>query len=122
MSKLFVAVAVLAACSASPTPAAPPAPPPAPPAAAAPPPAPEPTGPSDVDARRDKLDALLAEHWEYTLKRSPEMASTLGDKRYNDKWSDRSFEAIEADLAATREFLARFEAISTDGFAPQKVL
>ena len=130
MKQLVIVILALgAACFAGPKPAAPtPAPPaPEPPVASAPPAPPAPARPaaprpSEIDVRRQQLDELLAEHWEYALKRSPEMASTLGDKRYNDRWSDRSPEAIEADLAATKDFLARFEAISTTGLPEQSVL
>lgn len=130
---MIVGLTAWTACSAGPKPAAsPPAPPaPEPPMASAEPPAHLPTpatpatpatAPSGADAHKKQLDALLSEYWEYSLKRSPEMASTLGDKRYNDKWSDRSLEAINADLAATKDFLARFEAISTAGFPEQSAL
>ncbi|MEO7735491.1 MAG: DUF885 domain-containing protein, partial [Kofleriaceae bacterium] len=124
MKKLvLVSLAVWTACSAGPkpAPAVTPAPPPPPVASVAPPP-PAPLPPSDADVRVKQLEALLAEHWEYVLQRSPEMASSLGDKRYNDKWSDRSPEAVAADLAASRAFLTRFEAISTDGFSAQQRL
>jgi uncharacterized protein (DUF885 family) len=77
---------------------------------------------SDLQKRRDALNALLAEQWEYTLSQSPEFASMLGDKRWNDKISDFSDEAIEKDLAKTREFLARFEEIDTTGFPEQEAL
>jgi uncharacterized protein (DUF885 family) len=75
-----------------------------------------------LQARRDALNALLAEQWEYTLSHSPEFASILGDKRWNDQVSDLSQAAIDADLAKSREFLRRFEAIDTTGFPEQEVL
>ncbi len=75
-----------------------------------------------VEARRAALDALLDEHWEYTLERHPEFASMLGDKRWNDRITDFSEEAIEADLARTREFLDRFRAIDPTGFPEQERL
>lgn len=77
---------------------------------------------SDVEARRKALDELLAEQWEYTLSTSPEFASILGDKRWNDKMSDASLEAVQKDLAKTREFLTRFEAVDTGGFPEQEAL
>jgi uncharacterized protein (DUF885 family) len=77
---------------------------------------------SSLQARRDALNKLLAEQWEYTLSNSPEFASILGDKRWNDKLSDFSQAAIEADLAKTREFLQRFQAIDTTGFPEQEKL
>jgi uncharacterized protein (DUF885 family) len=76
----------------------------------------------DLQARRDALNALLAEQWEYTLSNSPEFASILGDKRWNDQVSDASQAAIDADLAKSREFLKRFEAIDTTGFPEQEAL
>ncbi len=75
-----------------------------------------------LEARRKAFEALLAEHWEYTLSHSPEFASILGDKRWNDKVSDLSAREVEADLAKTKEFLARFEAIDTSGFSEQQAL
>ena len=81
-----------------------------------------PAPPSDLQARRDALNKLLAEQWEYTLSRSPEFASILGDKRWNDQISDNSQAAIDADLAKTAEFLKRFEAIDTTGFPEQEKL
>lgn len=77
---------------------------------------------SDLEARRKALNDLLAEQWEYTLSTSPEFASILGDKRWNDKVSDASLEAVQKDLMKAREFLARFEAIDTTGFPEQEAL
>ena len=57
--------------------------------------------PADVESRRRAMNDLLAEQWEYTLSHSPEFASILGDKRWNDKLSDFSQEEIEKDLAKT---------------------
>jgi uncharacterized protein (DUF885 family) len=77
---------------------------------------------SDLQARRDALNKLLAEQWEYTLSNAPEFASILGDKRWNDQISDFSQAAIDADLVKTREFLTRFQAIDTTGFPEQEAL
>ena len=44
----------------------------------------------------DDFQALLDEAWEWQLVQSPVFASSLGDRRFNDKWADRSIEAIEA--------------------------
>ncbi len=76
----------------------------------------------DLAARRKTLDALLAEHWEYTLSHSPEFASILGDKRWNDKVSDLSEREILADQAKDREWLARLRQIDTSGFPEQEAL
>ncbi|HKI00805.1 MAG TPA: DUF885 domain-containing protein [Thermoanaerobaculia bacterium] len=81
-----------------------------------------PTPSADLQARRDALNKLLAEQWDYTMSNSPEFASILGDKRWNDQLSDNSQAGIDADLAKTREFLTRFEAIDTTGFPEQERL
>jgi len=82
---------------------------------------PEPTA-EEAQTQRDALEALLEEHWEYTMEQHPEWASILGDKRWNDQVSDFSEEAIEADLEKTREFVERFEAIEPKGFTVQGAL
>ncbi len=77
---------------------------------------------ADLDRRRKALNDLLDEHWEYTMRTNPEFASILGDKRFNDKVSDASEAAVRADLAESRKFLKRFEAIDTTAFGEQERL
>jgi uncharacterized protein (DUF885 family) len=77
---------------------------------------------ADLDRRRVALDKLLAEQWEYTLRTSPEFASILGDKRFNDQVSDNSEAAVYKDIEVSKKFLKRFEAISTAGFTVQEKL
>jgi uncharacterized protein (DUF885 family) len=76
----------------------------------------------DLAARRKAFQQLLADHWEYTLSKSPEFASILGDKRWNDKLSDLSEAEILADQKKDREWVARFEKIDTAGFPEQEAL
>nr|WP_315251784.1 DUF885 family protein [uncultured Duganella sp.] len=80
------------------------------------------TAAPDLEARRAALNSLLKEQWEYTMRTSPEWASLIGDKRFNDKWSDFSQAGIDADLKASAEFLKRFEALDTAGFPLQEQL
>ncbi|HFF5666932.1 TPA: DUF885 family protein, partial [Acinetobacter baumannii] len=54
---------------------------------------------------------------EYTLKNNPETATTLGDLRYNDRWTEFSKNQIEKDKKTTQNFLKRFEAIDSTGFS-----
>ena len=75
-----------------------------------------------VDTRRAELNRLLAEEWEYTLRTEPELATQVGDDRYNDRLSDFSDKAIADDLEHTRQSLARFEAIDVSGFPEQEKL
>ncbi|HSP34181.1 MAG TPA: DUF885 domain-containing protein [Thermoanaerobaculia bacterium] len=72
---------------------------------------------ANLDTRRKALSDLIEEQWQYTLRTSPEFASILGDKRYNDKSSDYSPAAIKAQAEKTRDFLRRAEAIGTTGFS-----
>ncbi len=77
---------------------------------------------ADVESRRKTLDALVKEQWEYNLRTNPEFASILGDKRYNDRLRDYSPAFVDSDLAATADFLRRFEAVDTTGFPVQEQL
>jgi uncharacterized protein (DUF885 family) len=75
-----------------------------------------------VSERVRRLHKLLGEQWEYALRTSPEFASVLGDKRYNDRWADVSQAAVERNLRQTRVFLDQFSAIDTTGFPVQEKL
>jgi uncharacterized protein (DUF885 family) len=75
-----------------------------------------------LDARRAELNRLLTDEWEYTLRTQPELATQVGDDRYNDRLSDFSDKAIADDLEHTRQALARFEAIDVTGFPEQEKL
>src|SRR5271157_184928 len=69
-----------------------------------------------VEARRAELNRLLADEWEYRLRTQPELATHVGDNRYNDRLNDFSDKAIAEDLKHTREALERFEALDVTGF------
>ena len=75
-----------------------------------------------LEARRDELNRLLADEWEYTLRTQPELATQVGDNRYNDRLSDFSDKAIADDLEHARQALTRFEAIDVTGFPEQEKL
>ena len=79
--------------------------------------------PSDSVATRSKsLSALFTDIWEDRLKHSPEYASFLGDKRYNDQWTDYSVQEVNASLARGRVFIDRLSQIDTTGLQAQEVL
>ena len=59
------------------------------------------------------LSALFAEIWEDRLKHSPEYASYLGDKRYNDQLSDYSIAEVNASLSATQSDATRVAAAAS---------
>jgi uncharacterized protein (DUF885 family) len=79
-------------------------------------------GTAMLNARRAELNRLLAEEWEYTLRTEPELATQVGDNRYNDRLSDLSDKAIAEDLEHTRQTLTRFQALDVAGFPEQERL
>jgi len=82
-------------------------------------PAPE-TAP--VAARSKALSTLLADIWQDRLKHSPEFASTIGDKRYNDQLTDYSPKEVNAELARGADYIQRLGAIDTTGLSDQEKL
>ncbi len=74
---------------------------------------------STVEQRRQQLQSLFDEEWQYVLRTSPEFATMLGDRRYNDRLSDNSPEFFRADLEQRRKFLAGFEAVDPAGLSQQ---
>jgi uncharacterized protein (DUF885 family) len=78
--------------------------------------------PASVTARVDALNKLLAEQWQHSLQNAPEFATILGDLRYNERWSDVSLAHQAAERKVNADFLKRFEAIDTTGFADEDKL
>ncbi len=66
---------------------------------------------SNTNEPTKQLYALFDSEWEYNLKESPTFASYLGDKRYNDKWSDLSLAAIERRNQHTKDALEQLKKI-----------
>lgn len=58
-----------------------------------------------------KLYALFDSEWQQRLESSPSFASFLGDKRYNDRWTDLSFDALKKRNERRLAALARLKAI-----------
>ncbi len=78
--------------------------------------------PQSAGERSKALNDLFAEMWQDRLKHSPEFASTLGDKRYDDQLDDYSIAAYNDRLARGREYLVRLAAIDTTGLSEQEQL
>jgi uncharacterized protein (DUF885 family) len=68
------------------------------------------------------LHALFNEEWEYTMRENPTWASTLGDRRYNDRWEDVSLAAIERRHLHDIATLARLKAIDRGRLSPADAL
>lgn len=77
------------------------------------------SAPASADDRAKALHAIFHAYWEQTLKRNPEFASTLGDKRYNDQVSDYSVKAINDWLAVEQEMLLKLASIDPAGLPDQ---
>ncbi|MDG6094009.1 DUF885 domain-containing protein [Acetobacter sp. AN02] len=75
------------------------------------------------DAQKQQISTqfrnLLDEQWQFTLKETPEMATMVGDRRYNDRWSDASAEHAARMQRANKAFLTRFQAISRSALNEQ---
>jgi uncharacterized protein (DUF885 family) len=77
------------------------------------------TAPMTPEDRTRALHALFHDYWEANLKRQPEFASTIGDKRYNDKVSNYSVSAINDWLAAEQDYLMKLATIDPAGLSDQ---
>jgi uncharacterized protein (DUF885 family) len=80
------------------------------------------TAGESVADRTKALNGVFDDIWQDKLKHSPEYASILGDKRYNDQLSDYSPKAVNDALQRGIQFIQRLSAIDTTGMAPQDKL
>jgi uncharacterized protein (DUF885 family) len=78
--------------------------------------------PASAAARSRELSRLFSDIWEDNLKHNPEYASSLGDKRYNDRLSDYSAQAVNAALERGRSYIVRLSEIDTTGLSDQEQL
>jgi uncharacterized protein (DUF885 family) len=79
-------------------------------------------GESSTEARRARLKAALEQEWEYQLHTYPELATAVGDNRYNDRLSDYSPESFAREVEHARQALQVFESIETTDFPEQERL
>jgi uncharacterized protein (DUF885 family) len=64
------------------------------------------------------LNTLFDAEWEWTMRENPTFASTLGDRRFNDRWPDASLEAIERRQQHRLQTLARLKTIDRARLSP----
>jgi len=64
------------------------------------------------------LHDLFAAEWEYDMQQSPERASELGDRRWNDRWSDDSLDAYTRRNQHDQDVLARLNKIERGSLSP----
>ena len=70
--------------------------------------------------RRAALNELFKDYWDTYLQHSPEFASFIGDKRFNDQLSDHSVKAYNDWLATEQNYMLRLAAIDPTGFTGQE--
>jgi len=68
------------------------------------------------------LHQLFDTEWQRSLQESPETATYLGDKRYNDRWDTLTLEAIAASHAGDRAALIQLQEIARDQLPPPEQL
>ncbi len=76
----------------------------------------------DLASREKALNDLFAQIWEDHLGHSPEFASIIGDKRWNDQLTDYSVAAYNDQLARGRAYIDKLGAIDTTGMTDQEIL
>jgi uncharacterized protein (DUF885 family) len=84
--------------------------------------APTNSAPASAAERSKALAKLFADIWEDGLKHSPEFASSLGDKRYDDQLTDYSAKAVNDALSRGRGYIEQLSAIDTTGLSDQERL
>ncbi len=68
------------------------------------------------------LHELFRAEWDYRMQRNPTWASTLGDRRWNDRWDDLSLESFDKDYEHQRDVLKRLRAIHRSQLSPHDQL
>ena len=69
-----------------------------------------------------QLDAFFAAEWEYQLEHHPELASYVGDTRFNDRLGDYSAAEEAREAAHAKEQLKRLAAIPSVGLDEQHTI
>lgn len=77
---------------------------------------------SDLPSRKVRFREAITAQWQYKLKTHPELATYVGDPRYNDRLSDFSAQAVAAEDEENKRQLALFSAIDSTGFSPEELL
>ncbi|HEY6968069.1 MAG TPA: DUF885 domain-containing protein [Candidatus Angelobacter sp.] len=75
------------------------------------------TGPGQTQISKTLHDLFAAE-WDYDMQQHPERASELGDRRWNDRWTDESLEAHERRHQHDQDVLTRLAKIDRAALSP----
>lgn len=64
------------------------------------------------------MHEIFASEWDYWMEQFPTWASRLGDRRWNDRWPDRSLDAIQNRHAHNIAILTKLKALDRDSLSP----
>ena len=64
------------------------------------------------------LHELFAAEWDYQMQQHPTWASTLGDRRWNDRWGDNSLDAIGRRHEHNREVIVKLARVNRAALSP----
>lgn len=70
----------------------------------------------------EALGAILDEQWAFQLKQSPVFATSLGVRDYDDRLNDVSLKGGAEEVAASKAFLARIDALDVDALSDDEKL
>jgi uncharacterized protein (DUF885 family) len=68
----------------------------------------------------ERLDALVAEAWEFELQEDPLLATAAGDHRFDDRLPSVALDALERRAGRRRELLARLRSIERRSLSPTR--
>jgi uncharacterized protein (DUF885 family) len=68
------------------------------------------------------LHELFASEWDYEMEQNPTRASTLGDRRWNDRWGDDSLDAISKRHDHDIETLTKLTKVERAALSPSDQL
>lgn len=77
---------------------------------------------SETANKKAQLKQMFADEWEYELRESPELATSIGDYRYNDRWSDASLAHVQVQKRDLQGWLDKFQKFDPSGLDEQDTL
>lgn len=81
------------------------------------------TGESALQSRVDaSFEALLNEHWSWTLSTAPTFATSLGVRDYDEEIGDPSLASYKAEIEQQKKFLSQFESVGASALSPDNQL
>src|SRR5205085_6855228 len=64
------------------------------------------------------LNEFFEAEWNYEMEQSPARASSMGDRRWNDRWGDQSLDAIQKREAHAKEAVERLKKFDRAQLSP----